>query len=154
VFLAVVFGSSGHARLKDSGEFFCLFCKADRRYSLREWRRTSHFFFIPLGSTGGEFVLCSTCQSAFDPECLDESSTKELDELEVDVPGFACGKLRPRSYGLSKQLGYDPRTVGAAPPQTTDLPQTGPPASAPSEPGQSTRVRGRQVSAYSAFRKH
>ena len=103
MFVVWVIGSKKETRVKDAGEFFCLHCMADRSYSLREWRRTFRLFvLIPLSTTGGEFVLCSTCETAFDPECLDESSTKELDELEVDVPGFACGPMGPPGAGSSR----------------------------------------------------
>jgi len=108
VFLVVLFGASKQFRAVSAGTFFCLFCRADRAYELREWRETPHVFFIPLGSSGGKFVLCSTCQTAFDLECLDESSMAECHELEVDVPGFACAAVRRRpENALSQYLGHD-----------------------------------------------
>jgi hypothetical protein len=108
VFLAVVFGSSKHVRVTSAGTFFCLYCKGDRGYELREWRQTPHVFLVPLSTSGGRFVLCSDCQTAFDPECLDDSSTAEGHELEVDVPGFACKVLRRRPADeLRQYLGQD-----------------------------------------------
>ena len=131
-----------------TGTFFCLWCKGDRSYELREWREVPHVFFIPLSSSGGKFVLCTTCKLAFDPECLNESSTAELHELEVDVPGFACRPLlgRPtnelsqnQSHGLSQYLGHDSLDHAEAP--TT-----------PSAP--EMRGQGHTLSARSRSRRH
>lgn len=91
-------------RLKGTGQFFCLYCEADRKYEHRKWLTTAIVFFIPLmGVGGGEFILCSVCECAFDLECLDESSTATCDELMLTVPDKAIrGRARvDESEGLS-----------------------------------------------------
>jgi hypothetical protein len=99
-----VFGVRRHVRATAAGTFFCLRCKADRAYQLREWRETMHFVGIPLPTSTERFVLCATCKTAFDPECLDESSTAEPRELEVYAPEFAYKVLRnPTEHELSQR---------------------------------------------------
>lgn len=145
MFLAVVFGRSHHVRVVGEDRFFCLHCKADRGYQLRDWRSARTLFFIPLGSYGGKFVLCSTCKTAFDPECLDESSTAELHELEVDPPGFACAAvLTLAGNPLSDHQGYVRNDRGASAPEVDRSMPVGPGA----------QGRDKPMSAYSAFRKH
>jgi hypothetical protein len=86
VFLAFV--SIRHTRVTqvDAGRFWCLHCETERDYQRRTWVRTRTLLFMPVSSSRGEFVLCRTCDSAFDPECLDETSTALCDELLLDVP--------------------------------------------------------------------
>jgi hypothetical protein len=145
VFLGVLFGASKQVRVLSAGTFFCLFCTADRPYELREWRDTPHVFFIPLGSAGGKFVLCRSCRTPFDLECLDESSTAECHELEADVPDFACAVMRRRPTStLSEQLGFDPQSGnGSSTPKASS-------ADAPA-PVQTSR---QSLSARSRSRKH
>jgi hypothetical protein len=110
--------SSTHtsATVTGQGKFYCLHCKAERDYEQRSWQRTVHLLRIwPLGGTFGEFVICLACGSTYDPECLDETSTAELEELLVeppyqvtDVAGLAPGTRTGRG-GPEKQLsGYSP----------------------------------------------
>lgn len=148
MFLAAVFGASRQVRVVAEGRFFCLYCGADRSYQLREWRQTSHLFFIPVGTSGGVFVLCPTCKTGFDPECLDESSTAELHELEVDVPGFACTVVRRQAASaLSEYLGQAPAPAPA--------PAPGPAASAEATKRAGSGSGKRQsLSARSRNRKH
>lgn len=69
------------------GEFYCLYCGAERNYVRRAWQRTVYLFWIwGAGGQSGECVICRQCGSAYDPECLDENSTAELNELLVDPP--------------------------------------------------------------------
>ena len=86
MFLAFV--SIRHTRVAQvgSGRFWCLHCETERDYLRRTYIRTRALFFIPISNSRGEFVLCRTCDSAFDPECLDETSTASCDELLLDVP--------------------------------------------------------------------
>ena len=58
-------------RLKGTGTFYCLNCENMRHFERREWIRN-------------EFILCTTCELAFKPECLDESSDAYLEELVID----------------------------------------------------------------------
>ena len=89
------------ARVVGAGKFFCLYCETDRAYELREYQSTT-------GAEGGMFVLCGACGTAFDPECLDESSTGDLRELEVDVPGEALEALAPwNRYEVSAPESLD-----------------------------------------------
>lgn len=82
------FVSIRHTRVTHvaAGRFWCLHCETERDYQRRTWVRTRTAFFIPVSNSRGEFVLCRTCDSAFDPECLDETSTALCDELLLDVP--------------------------------------------------------------------
>jgi hypothetical protein len=52
--------------------------------------------FVPVAGRNSRFVLCLNCETAFAPECLDESSTAELAELEITVPGFAYREIAAR----------------------------------------------------------
>jgi hypothetical protein len=100
MFFAFVAGRGVTVSLKASGTFFCLYCNADQRYQHRVWESTMHVFFVPLGNTRGEFVLCLNCESTFSPECLDETSTATCDELIMEVPMKAAGanlRFRPRT---------------------------------------------------------
>lgn len=120
MFLAVVYSIRTSAKTTGHGEFYCLQCRADHCYEQRQWQRTVHLFrFWPIGGTSGEFVICLTCGSTYDPECLDETSTAELDELLVDPPravtsvaGLGSGRSRGRNTGRPSpegQLsGYSP----------------------------------------------
>jgi hypothetical protein len=103
MFFAFVAGRAVTVSLKASGTFFCLYCNADHRYQHRAWESTTHVFFVPLGITRGEFVLCLNCESAFSPECLDETSTATCDELIMEVPmnvAVANLQFRPRTAPL------------------------------------------------------
>lgn len=89
----------GHVHVKqiDSGRFWCLYCETEREYQRREFASTRTFVFMPVASRRGEFVMCRTCEFAFDPECLDESSTALCEELLLDVPQAAIrARVRPR----------------------------------------------------------
>ena len=97
---AFVAGKAVTVGVKASGTFFCLYCNADQRYQHRTWESTTHVFFVPLGITRGEFVLCLNCGSAFNLECLDETSTATCDELIMEVPMRAARAdlwFRPRA---------------------------------------------------------
>lgn len=97
---AFVAGKAVTVGLRASGTFFCLYCNTDQRYQRRVWESTSHVFFVPLGITRGEFVLCLNCESAFSLECLDETSTATCDELIMEVPmkaAVANLRFRPRT---------------------------------------------------------
>jgi hypothetical protein len=75
------------ATVAGHGEFYCLYCRADRDYEQRRWQRTTYLFrFWAVRGTFGEFVICLVCGSTYDLECLDETSTAELDELLVEPP--------------------------------------------------------------------
>jgi hypothetical protein len=88
--IPIITGRRVDVRLLGSGRFWCLSCETDQDYQRREWRTTGTAFFLPvLGVSSGEFVLCETCESAFDVECLDESSTALHDELVLFPPAFA-----------------------------------------------------------------
>jgi hypothetical protein len=78
------------------GEFFCLYCRTDRRYERRAVQKTVYALYVAVHESSAEFVLCDSCGSTFDPECLDESSTAELEELLVDPPWEA---VRPAALG-------------------------------------------------------
>lgn len=92
-----------NVNLKGTGRFFCLYCEAERSYQRREWRITSVTFFVPL-TRGGEFILCPACESAYDLECLDESSTAVYDELVVDVPDLVIqAAVRGRSRSSRRE---------------------------------------------------
>ncbi|WP_034262957.1 hypothetical protein [Actinospica robiniae] len=84
-------------RRVEEGMFFCLRCEAECAYELRELHSEQHVFrVLPVHESSRMFVLCTGCGTAFDPECLDESSTAELAELEIEVPHFAYGNFAPR----------------------------------------------------------
>lgn len=86
--------------LKTTGTFFCLYCNAEQQYQHRAWESVAHLFFVPLGFSTGEFVLCLNCESAFAPECLDETSTATCDDLIMEVPMRAARadlRFRPRT---------------------------------------------------------
>jgi len=120
VFLAVVVSRRTSATVTGQGEFYCLYCRAAQGYEQRRWQRTLHLFrFWPVGGSSGEFVICRTCGSTYDPECLDETSTAELDELLVeppyqvtDVAGLGPGRARATRTGRSgpegQLSGYSP----------------------------------------------
>lgn len=76
-------------RLLGTGRFWCLYCEAERDYEHREYRATQSILFMPVGGWGCEFILCPECDSAFDLECLDESSTAFCEELMIQVPDRA-----------------------------------------------------------------
>jgi hypothetical protein len=83
-------------------------------------------FFLPVLEIGsGEFVRCGVCESAFDPECLDESCTASCEELLVEVPYRA----------LRATLSAQPRDGSA-------------------EPRWSRAVVTDALSAHSSFRRH
>ena len=88
-----------HVRVRQtgSGRVWCLYCETEREYVRRAWTSTRTVVFLPVAGRRGEFVLCRACECAFDPECLDESSTALCEELLVDVPDAAIrARLRPR----------------------------------------------------------
>jgi hypothetical protein len=97
-------------RLKGTGRFFCLHCEAVRGYERREWRGS---VFSAPESRRREFILCCTCETAFSPECLDESSDSYLEELSVAVPDRAIyPRLRDvpwRSSGHGEEIVGNPR---------------------------------------------
>jgi len=72
-------------RLITEGEFFCLYCNADRHYQHRVWAEI-RFYYLAQRKTSGEFVICDACGNTYDPQCLDESSTAEFEELLVEPP--------------------------------------------------------------------
>jgi hypothetical protein len=76
-------------RSNGTGHFFCLQCEKERGYQHREWHSTDSLFFIPVSSSGGEFIRCDTCKTAFELDCLDETSTASCNELLADVPDEA-----------------------------------------------------------------
>ena len=86
-----------HIKKIDSGRFWCLYCETEREYERRAWASTRTVVFIPVAGRRGEFVMCRTCEFAFDPECLDESSTALCEELLLDVPDAAIrARVRPK----------------------------------------------------------
>lgn len=95
----------GTVELVDQGTFFCLHCKADRGYQLRAWQQTTRWFYLQVGKTRGEFVRCDACGSAFDRECLDESSTASLESLRELPPRFALGDRMPAAAASAGRLG-------------------------------------------------
>lgn len=112
-------------RLVETSRFWCLFCERERSYQLREWsqNRLGVFLVIPwFTKERGRFVRCDECRETFDPECLDESSTKTRNQLTVSVPDFAWAPARvrpsssPQAQGssLAGYLGWD-----EAPPEVT-----------------------------------
>ena len=137
-----------NVNLKGTGRFFCLYCEAERSYQHREWRTTSVLFFIPL-TRGGEFILCPDCESAYDLECLDESSTATYDELMVDVPDVVI-RARARVHpgeGLSLA-----QYIGAAPSGGEGIVRGG---SGPGSDSDRVRPKRREsLSAHSAVRRH
>ena len=78
-----------NVRLLGTGRFWCLYCETERDYEHREYRATQTFLFMPVGGWGCEFILCPACDSAYDLECLDESSTAFYEELVIQVPDRA-----------------------------------------------------------------
>jgi hypothetical protein len=76
-------------RVRGEGQFFCLRCEAESAYELREWSTKSQVETVLVSGEGGSFVFCVSCRTAFELECLDESSTAELADLETVVPRFA-----------------------------------------------------------------
>ena len=107
MFLAFVTARHVHVKLVASGRFWCLYCREERDYEHRTWVGTRTLFFMPIAASRGEFVLCHTCECAFDPECLDESSTRFLEELMLIVPRGAI-HARPRpNVSLAEYLGHD-----------------------------------------------
>ena len=94
----LVFTTFRHVRTRKtgSGRFWCLYCETEQDYERRAWTSSWAALFVPVGSSRGEFVLCSNCESPFDPECLDESSTATCDELMLVVP-HAAVRSRPRA---------------------------------------------------------
>lgn len=119
-FALLIFRNRATATVTGRGEFYCLYCKAKRGYEQRRWRRTAHLFYVvPVGGSFGEFVLCLTCGNTYDPECLDETSTAELDELLVEPPyqitgiagiesGRVFGGITDRSGPQGQLSGYSP----------------------------------------------
>lgn len=145
----VVFSVRKRVRVTDTGTFFCLRCNADCGYELREWWGTPPLLFLAVLVSHDQFVLCTTCRTTFDPECLDESSTAELRELEIDVPEFARKALRARpAHELARYVGHDSldheQAHAQAPPQAQATWST------PEIQGQGRRT----FSAHSAFRRH
>jgi hypothetical protein len=86
VFLAFVSIRRTRIAQVGSGRFWCLRCETERDYQRRTWVRSRTLRLVPVSNERGEFVLCRTCESAFDPECLDESSTALCEELLLEVP--------------------------------------------------------------------
>lgn len=82
------------------GRFFCLYCRADRRYERRAVQKTAYVLYVAVRESSADFVLCDSCGSTFDPECLDESSTAELEELLADPPWEAAAPA-----ALSRESG-------------------------------------------------
>ena len=98
--IVFVGGKSVTVGLRASGTFFCLYCNSEQRYQHRIWESAAHVFFVPLGFTRGECVLCLSCESAFGLACLDETSTATCDELIMEVPikvAQANLRFRPRT---------------------------------------------------------
>jgi hypothetical protein len=117
---AFVAGKAVTVGVKTSGTFFCLYCSADQRYQHRVWESTMHVFFVPLGITRGEFVLCLNCESAFSLECLDETSTATCDELIIGAPMKASRadlRFRPRAAPV---FDHEEEEPWSAPPRASD----------------------------------
>ena len=100
------------ATLTGNGEFYCLYCKAEKGYEQRRWQRTVYLFrFWSIRGSFGEFVICLTCGSVYDLECLDETSTAELDELLVYPPGevaHVAGLFVHEGVTERQPTGYSP----------------------------------------------
>jgi hypothetical protein len=119
-FAALIISNRISATVTGRGEFYCLYCKAEQGYEQRRWQRTAHLFrFLPVGGSFGEFVICLSCGNTYDPECLDESSTAELEELLVeppyqvtDVAGLGSGRARGAT---TKRLGSEGQLSGYSP---------------------------------------
>jgi hypothetical protein len=127
-------------RVTETGTFFCLRCNADSGYQLREWRESAPLLILTILAPYDQFVLCTTCETAFDVECLDESSTAELHELEIDVPDFTRKVLRSRvPHDLASYVGRDSLDQAQAQGPTQWNPEA---------------VGRRTLSAHSSFRKH
>lgn len=92
--------------LVEAGRFWCLYCEGEHGYQLREWSHTKD------AVRGMRFVRCDACQATFDPECLDESSTKSCDELMVGVPEFAYGPAEVPTWASLLPLPKEPRPDG------------------------------------------
>ena len=73
-------------RLRGTGRFFCLYCEKMRNYERRAYARS---FAVPRQNLWNEFILCCSCESTFDPECLDGSCDAVMEELFVEVPDGA-----------------------------------------------------------------
>ena len=116
VFLAVVASKRISAEVTSQSEFFCLCCNAERSYGQRRWQETWHLFrFWPVGGAHGEFVICLTCGSTYDSECLDETSIAELDELLVDPPYAVTEVAVTEVAGLRPRRNSGARTARTSP---------------------------------------
>lgn len=108
----LVYAGYHRIRVQRTGEgrFWCLYCEGEHDYERRAWSAMRSAYFIPVSSRHGEFVLCRNCEAAFDPECLDESSTATCEELMlVNVPWKAVTmRLRPGDQG-APLTGHLPR---------------------------------------------
>jgi hypothetical protein len=98
VFFVFVGGRRVRVEKTGAGRFWCLYCETECDYERRAWALKRSAYFIPVAVRYGEFVLCRSCEAAFDPECLDESSTASCEELLlIDVPQAAITtRLRPQ----------------------------------------------------------
>jgi hypothetical protein len=140
-------GWQEQVRLKGTGRFWCLYCEAERDYQHREWRSQDRVLFVPLGVSGGEFVLCRACVRTFSLECLDPSSTALREELLADAPDFAIW-AQLRAQGVSAPAG-SVETASADEGAGAQQP-SGPAADA----SQTRRSLKENLSARSSSRKH
>ena len=142
-----IVGRHVHVWLLGSERFWCLYCETNRSYQRRAWSSTFFVVFLPVANTRGEFVFCQACGSAFDPECLDESTTATCDELIMQVP-FPALSARVRAQPRTSPIGYidsdpdEPRSATAA--VGTPMVEL---------PGERRSLRGR-LSARSTSRRH
>lgn len=114
---ALVAGKAVAVGIKANGSFICLYCGTEQKYQHRIWESTTHVFFIPIGITRGECVLCLSCESAFRLESLDETSTATCDELIMEVPMNAP---RVHPAGTEPIGGPAPPACGAKPKRAVD----------------------------------
>ena len=90
-------------RLKGTGTFFCLNCEKVRHFERREWQRSRHW---------SEFILCTTCELAFRPECLDESSVAYLEEVLIEgLPARALSTELRTVCNSTPTLEYETPTL-------------------------------------------
>ncbi|HEU5331903.1 MAG TPA: hypothetical protein VFU73_04055 [Actinocrinis sp.] len=126
MFFIVGGGRYINVRFLGSGRFWCLYCETERDYEHREYRATQTFLFIPVGGWGGQFILCPACDSAFDLECLDESSTAFCEELMIQVPDRARqARLFSSRGGPGRGRDGDRGSMRWAPEPEPDGPRAG-----------------------------
>ncbi|MEO5901666.1 MAG: zinc ribbon domain-containing protein [Ilumatobacteraceae bacterium] len=113
-----IFGFRGRwsKRQHETGEFFCPRCGGDRSWVATVLRRWFTLFFIPIfpvGKVVADEVQCTTCQTRFDREALQQPTSSVLTaELQGSMRIAATTVVRAMGGGANPAAAEAVRSMG------------------------------------------